>query len=152
MTPARLDEEFAESLKRIVPPGLHLTAAEMTLLRTMFYTGMHTPNGKQYQMPEDVLRSVVTALDRTPPPKPKPTYRWYTFEEGCRLVPTHGSILVRLGNTIDSGCISLQDDSRAKVYFFTASMPNVDATNFTEYEKSLDGGQTWQPFGVEVQS
>jgi hypothetical protein len=80
-------------------------------------------------------------------PQPKGTYRWYTGEEFMRLVPTHGIFLLRGRGIVQTGWPVLKWDH----HLFHGSTFDVDATFFTEYEKSTDGGLTWEPVGVRVE-
>ena len=76
--------------------------------------------------------------------KPEKTWRWYTAEEFYALVPTHGCFLIRK--------IGHQTIHIAEVVcdcLFSSIGYTVGKTNFTEYEKSIDGGKSWQRFGVE---
>ena len=82
-------------------------------------------------------------------PQPKITYRWYTREEFMRLVPTHGLFLVRLNGVYSTASfmVTIED-----CFFAIPGFPNCRKGNFHEYEKSLDGGITWEPVGVRVES
>lgn len=79
--------------------------------------------------------------------KPKPTRRWYTQEEFYALVPTHGRIIARKVGGVEMS-ICHPTDAGGDPRFYTEAYTVTDR-NFNGYEKSLDGGKTWQPFGVE---
>ena len=84
-------------------------------------------------------------------PQPKITYRWYTREEFMRLVPTHGLFLLRKGSKVATALLCVTGDSDIDIIAH-GIMKNPTESNFHEYEKSTDGGMTWEPVGVRVES
>ena len=76
--------------------------------------------------------------------------RWYTNREMCRLVPTHARFLSRkISDGRLATAIIFIGDNNTNFSFQTGCGHSVSSVNFTEYEKSLDGGVTWGKFGVE---
>ena len=81
-------------------------------------------------------------------PQPKVTYRWYTREEFMRLVPTHGLFMLRKDGNVATAIFCVTGDIDIMAH---GSMKNPTKSSFHEYEKSLDGGLTWEPVGVRVE-
>lgn len=84
---------------------------------------------------------------------PVVTRRWYTLQDIGALCGTAVKFDFRVKRSSTATSIAIREIdliADGTVVLYTNEGPNIRSSNFTEYQLSRDGGNTWEPAGVVV--